>query len=116
MSSIADWADFMPSTITHRGVTSLDQFAAPATFAAPVVYKARITQNPTRIASRQTGEEVIANTTVWINGIIPNITAADQITLPDGSTPLLVDWDIVQDETGDHHMKLYLGGIHGRGF
>jgi hypothetical protein len=55
------------------------------------------------------GEEVIADTVVWLGGVISNLHVDDRITLHDGTTPILINWEAPEDETGCHHMKLYMG-------
>ena len=39
---------------------------------------------------------------------VTTINVDDRITLPDGTTPLIVAWEMPTDEVGEHHCKLYL--------
>ena len=105
---IADWLSLMPFTVSYEAAAVRDEFGKVTTYAAPVSYRARATYKHQRVASRATGQDVIASIQVWLNGVIPTINVDDRITLPDGTTPLIVSWDMPTDEVGNHHTKLYL--------
>lgn len=72
-----------------------------ATYRARVLYEARQLTRPT-------GEEVVAAGKVWVSGTVPTaIATTDIITLPDGSTPELIQVDTFPDEEGLHHQVLW---------
>jgi hypothetical protein len=105
---ITDWLSLAPATVVYRAATVWDEFGKVIAYAAPVNYRARVTYSHKRITSRATGQDVVSSIQVWIIGVIPTINVDDRVTLPDGTTPLIVSWDLVSDETGNHHTKLYL--------
>ena len=105
---VSDWLALMPATVTYEAVLTRDEFGKPATYDTAVDYRARVTYSHKRVASRAMGQDVISSIQVWLNGIITTINVDDRITLPDGTTPLLISWDMPTDETGEHHCKLYL--------
>jgi hypothetical protein len=105
---IADWLELMPDTVTHTAMASRDDYGKPVLASGGTDYRARVVYKTQKVASRVTGEDVIANCQVWINGVISGLTVDDQIELPDGSTPRIESWDIPSDETGQHHMKIFL--------
>ncbi len=107
--AISDWLDLMPSTVTHEAVATRDEYGKPATYATAASYRARVSSSHKRINSRVTGQDVTASVQVWLNGIISSINVDDRITLPNGTTPQILSWDVPSDETGEHHMKVYLG-------
>ena len=104
---VSDWLDLMPFTITYEAVATRDEYGKVITYATAVSYRARVTYKHMRVASRATGQDVIASIQVWLNGVISTINVDDRVTLPDGTTPLIVSWDLVSDETGNHHVKIF---------
>jgi len=108
MGSVSDWLDLMPFTITYEAVATRDAYGKVLTYADSVDYRARVTYKHQRVASRATGQDVIASIQVWIEGVITTINVDDRVTLPDGTTPLIVAWDLPTDEIGNHHCKLYM--------
>ncbi len=105
---INDFLDMMPRTITHAAVTSRDAYGKPS-YGTPTSYRARVTREIKRVRSQVNGQDAISDTTVWVGGVIPNLVIDDQITLHDGTTPVLISWEAPEDEAGEHHMKLYMG-------
>lgn len=105
--AITEWYDMMPHTITHRAALGKDAYGKVNSWGAPTSYRARISSGSYRRASRITGDDVIASTVIWCP-VISALAVDDEITLPDGSKPLLIDWQIAEDENGPHHMKLWV--------
>jgi len=108
--SIADWLDLMPHTVIHTAMASRDAYGKPILASGGTDYRARVVYKVQKVVSRVTGEDVLSNCQVWINGIINGLQADDQIELPDSTTPGIASWDIFPDGVGDHHMKIYLRG------
>ena len=133
---IADFLDMMPSVVTYAKVDSRDQYGKP-THGPAVIYKAHIAHTTRRVSSRVTGQDVLSSVQVHISGIIAEPDVDDKLTLLagsladivsvwgtsifgaavwggfsiEGTTPSIISWDIVDDEAGHHHMKLYCGGV-----
>lgn len=107
MPSINDWLNLAPATVVYRAATVWDEFGKVTTYAAPINYRARVTYSHKRVVSRATGQDVVSSVQVWVIGVIPTINVDDKFTLPDGTTPLLISWDMPQDEIGNHHCKLF---------
>ena len=104
---ISEWSDMMPHTVTYAAIASRDAYGKP-TYATAVTYRARVAYKQTRIVNRLNGQDAIATGEVWLMAkIIPAIDA--RIVLPDGSTPIILNWEVFPDENGDHHTKLYFG-------
>jgi hypothetical protein len=104
---ITDWLSLMPFTIPYEAAATRDEFGKVLTYAVAVDYRARVTYSHKRVTSRATGQDVISSTQAWLAGVIPTLNVDDRITLPDGSTPLIVSWDLPTDEVGNHHMKIF---------
>ena len=79
------------------------QYATQAT-----TYQARIVDKMTLVRTFE-GTEELATTVAWVRST-STFGPADQVTLPDGSSPVLMAVESFPDETGHHHSKLYLGG------
>lgn len=107
---VSDWLDLMPATVTYEAVASRDEYGKPATYSAAVSYRARVSYTTRRVINRANGQDAVSSTTVWLNGNIPSMQPDDRITLPDGSTPKILSWDIPMDETDNHHQKVYFSG------
>lgn len=105
--AIADWLDLMPFTVTYEAVATRDEYGKVLTYADSVDYRARVTYKHMRVASRAAGQDVISSIQAWLNGVISTINVDDRFTLPDGTTPLIVSWDLATDEVGNHHCKVY---------
>lgn len=104
---IADFLDLAPATIQYEAALLRNEFGKVATYSAAVDYRARVTYSHKRVTSRATGQDVVSSVQVWIIGIITGLNVDDRITLPDGTTPLIVSWDMPQDEVGNHHCKVF---------
>jgi hypothetical protein len=103
--SITDWYSLMPSSVTHEAVLTYDDYGKPATFAAAVTYRARVAYKTRKVTSRVNGEDVISSGSIHVP-VIAGLDVNDRITLPDGTTPIILNWDTVFDESGEHHMKI----------
>ena len=103
----ADFDDLMKSTVTVQHFTGYDNYGASA-FGAAVSYKARIVYEPKRVLA-QNGQEAISSVQVWISGSTsPSMNVKDQITLPNGTQPVILRLDQVYDESGtEHHTKVH---------
>lgn len=104
---ISDWADMMADTVTLAAVASRDAYGRP-TFSSTTSYAARVVYKQTRIVNRTNGQDSIATGVIWICGT-PTLGIDDQITLPNGSTPVILNWELLPDENGAHHTKVYFG-------
>lgn len=108
---IADFLGLMPDTVTWEAVATRDVYGKPATYANAVSYRARVSYSQKRIPSRATGQDVVASCQVWLNGVLAALNTDDRITLPDGSTPVIVGWDTPTNDKGTHHTKIYMGPV-----
>lgn len=108
--SIADWQDVMPHTVTYEAVSGRDDYGAP-TYATAVTYAhSRVQYSQKRVASNVTGHDTLSFCQCWIPAALTGLSPDDRITLPDGSSPKIVGWEIRVDEAGNHHTKVAFGG------
>lgn len=104
---VSDWLDLMPATITYSTSTGRNSEGAPIQ-GTTVSYRARVNRKAVRTTNRFSGQDEIAAGQVWIAAALaPTIDSS--ITLPDGTTPVIVNWDVISDESGSHHTVIFFG-------
>lgn len=105
--SVSDFADVLLQTVTLAALSSTSGYGKPS-FAAGTEYKARVVYKTQSIKNAD-GQDVMAHGVVWMKGS-PVVAPEDQITLPDGSTPVILSLDRYADETGGyHHTRVVFG-------
>lgn len=105
---VSDWFDLMADTVVYEPVASRDGEAKP-TYGTSSSYRARVVYKEIRTSNRASGQDAIGAGEVWLGAIIyPNID--DRITLPDGSQPIIINWNVFTDENGPHHTVIIFGG------
>lgn len=108
---VTDFADMMPFTLTHQAVSSYNSNGKPTHSATLTSYRCRVSYTAVKtVSKRAPGEDVLASPVAWVMGVIPGLTVDDLITLPDGTQPLIVNFDMVPDEVENHHHKIYFRG------
>jgi hypothetical protein len=108
MGILADLADLMPATVVIAPTTGRDDFGKPS-YGAGVSYKGRVVYKNIKVASRVTGEDVVASGFIVLSGL-PVLHIDDRVTLEDGTTPLMHAWDQIPDEDGPLYSKIYFSG------
>lgn len=103
---ISDWSDLFPQTVTIASLSSRAAYGKQ-TFGSATSYSARVVDKAQKIRDPD-GQEVLARTVVWVQGT-PTVTPQDRITLPDGTTPPILNAEKYPDESGDHHVKVFCG-------
>ena len=106
MTFINDFADCMPHTVTHTEFAGRSSYGERL-FGSSVDYSARVIYKPTKVRTSD-GREEIAKGVVWLQGS-PVVATEDKILLPDGTEPTIMAVDIMTDEDGDSHTKIYFG-------
>ena len=96
----------MPHTITHTEFAGRDSYGKRL-FGSSVDYSARVSYKPTKVRTTN-GQEELARGVVWILGS-PTVIPEDKILLPDGTEPTIMAVDVISDEVGSAHTKIYFG-------
>lgn len=108
MSFESAFADLLTQTLTIAPVTSRDKYGAP-TYGSAVSYSCRVVEKLQRVVDSE-GREGLATTVAWCRPHtstgIPDLGPEAKVTLPDGTTPALLAFEVYPDEDGDHHFKL----------
>lgn len=102
--AVSEWADMMPDTITVQTVSGRDAYNKP-TFATGTTYNARVVYKNKMVVSTD-GREVIAKGVVYCTAT-SQISTEDKITLPDSTTPQIINSELYPDESGSHHSQIY---------
>lgn len=102
-----EFLELMPHTITLASITSRSSDGYYKLFHGTArSYRGLVEQGNTLIRDA-TGSEVVARTTVYVYTTTGAITVEDRITLPDGTTPAILDVRVFADENGTHHKVIY---------
>lgn len=104
--SIDDFSDLFTETITHEEFGGRNSYSKRS-FGSPANYSARVVKI-NKLVKASDGGEVLSTTQVWIQGT-PTVTPEDRITLPDGTTPIILSVEKYPDDNGDHHVKVFMG-------
>lgn len=104
--SVDDFANCFTETITHAEFGGRGGYGERS-FGSPASYDARIVKI-NKLVKTSDGSEKMSTSQVWIQGT-PVVTPEDQITLPDGSTPIILSVEKFPDDNGDHHVKVFMG-------
>ena len=101
---ISDWADLMPAEVTVQSFISRTSYGV-ASYGSPVTYQARV-QFTNRLIRISESEQAVARGKVWL-ATTDAITVQDKILLPDGTTPLILTAQVIEDEKGPLYTQLF---------
>lgn len=85
--TLTEFADIMPDVVSWQPEATTDGYHKD-TFGAAVEIPCRVASRA-RIIRNLAGEEKLSGTQIWLNGIY-GVGVSDKITLPDGSTPVII--------------------------
>lgn len=107
MSLESEFAELMGETVTLKAPATVDKYGK-RTWSVSQSFTARV--QPVNEMSRDSlGREVLAKGRVYVYGS-PAVTPEWQLTLGDGSTPVIISAYRVRDEDGPHHTLITIGG------
>lgn len=110
LPTVNEWADIMPQTVTIEPWTGFSDGGAGSTYGTSYNSACRI-QMKNHQAVTKDGRTVTARGKVFLLSlVIP--TVKDRVTLPMSYTPRqppIIDVNVEDDETGNHHIVLVLG-------
>lgn len=107
------FASTLTEEISFREPTGLDAYGGPTYVGATTVTcPAWISRKPREVRTA-TGEERVSGAEISLGhptdgGGVPTISPEAEITLPDGSTPLILAVASIIDPDGDRHVKVYV--------
>lgn len=96
-----DLRKLMQNTITVYRTTAFDSYGG-RTYDAGTEYNAYVQYGVERVYNDEGDEEQIAGGRIFVDGA-PRVRIDDQIELPDGTRPRIINVEYWTDEQGDHH-------------
>lgn len=90
--------DLLNQTITVSEPATSNLYGT-ATYGTAVTYQARVSPGGTKLVRGPDGRDNPVSATVYLNGLVPVSTRA-QVTLPDGSQPVILSVARVYDVDG----------------
>ena len=100
--------EMMPDTIVFTPPSAVDKYGKKTFSGTTISIRAHI-QNSVEMIKDSEGRDVLAMGKAYLYGV-PNITLNYQMTLPDGSNPVIVRFDTVTDTASTaHHSVIYFG-------
>lgn len=110
LPSVSEWADIMPQTITIEPWASFKDGGTGSNYGTAYTSACRIEMRNHQAVTKD-GRTVTARGRVYLLSLtIPSIK--DRVTLPSEYTPNqppIIDVNVDDDETGNHHITLVLG-------
>lgn len=107
----ADFLDMMPDTVIFNAASSTDKYGKK-TFTgsnANISVRGRIVDDIILIKNDQ-GQDIVASGKVYLYGNYSSLTLTHRLTLPDGSTPVILKLDSMNDTVNAvHHTVVYYG-------
>ena len=105
----SDFATLMPDTIIIEPAVSRDKFNA-ITYGTAVSYRCRHTER-VELVTTFSGSQGDGAAKFWCEphatSGVPVLTPDCRLTLPDGSHPALLRFEVPHDHAGAHHFVLY---------
>jgi hypothetical protein len=109
-STVDEWADFMPDTVTLDAWVGKTVSDAPIYALAPATFQARVEIKNHMIRDNK-GNEIVARGRVFMRTtVIPD--TRDKLVLPgrfEPVSPPILAVNPVSDESGTHHVTLEIG-------
>ncbi|MGH9202205.1 MAG: hypothetical protein ACRD2A_13330 [Vicinamibacterales bacterium] len=106
MASEVDFADWPLQTVTWAALTGRDQYGVP-TYGTATSVKAYVV--PASMETRALVEERNVQTIAYLLDA-PNVAPEDKLTLPDGTSPVIVAVNRFFDERGNpYYTKVMFG-------
>lgn len=103
----SDFDDMLPQTVTVRTLASRNGDGSPAYSTAASTHQARVV-NVNRQTRDEKGNVVQAGYVAWVasTGVL---SANSRITLPDGSSPPVLNVAVYPNENGNYYNKILFG-------
>lgn len=102
-----DFRDLMSSSVVIYEMSGVDKYGKRGHALTGSIYRARV-QPTSRMTRDAEGREVSVVGDVYLYGA-PTVTTDHKISLPDGTTPVILGVRVVTDETGPHHTVVMVG-------
>jgi len=102
------FSEMMPDTVIFNAEQSKDKYGK-ATFSGTNVSAQGRVVFETRLVKNEMGEDVLTGGRVYLYGDYSTITLGHKITLPNGTSPVIVTVESKKDTAGVHHSVVTFG-------
>ena len=102
------FSEMFTDTVTINAGSAIDKYGkrtyggTQSSIQARVIYETKLMKN-------MEGQDIVSAGRVLLYGPYTGITLADKLTLPNGTTPVIVSIETKQDTAGPHHTVLHFG-------
>lgn len=100
--------EMMPDTITFNAGSAIDKYGK-RTYGGDVTSARGRVIYETRLMKDLEGQDIVSTGRVILYGPYASLTLSDKITLPNGSTPVIVSLETKKDTGGNHHTVVHFG-------
>ena len=100
--------EMMPDTITFNAGSAIDKYGK-RTYGGTVTSASGRVVYETRLIKDTEGQDVVSAGRVYLYGPYSSLTLSDKITLPNGSTPVILSIETKKDTGGNHHTVVHFG-------
>lgn len=95
-----------PHTVSIELWSSQNSYGEPS-YAAAATYSCLIEKRP-RLVRALDGKEVVSGAAVYLTEAVSGLTPKARVTLPDGSTPVILSVSTFPNKSGDYFSVIHL--------
>lgn len=100
--------EMMPDTITFNAGSAIDKYGKRTYGGTVTTANGRIVFE-NRLIKNDEGQDIVSTGRVYLYGPYASLTLQDKITLPNGSTPVILAVETKKDTGGNHHTVVHFG-------
>ena len=102
------FAEMMTDVITFNAGSAIDKYGKRTYGGTTTTANGRVVYE-TKLMKDMEGQDIVSAGKVILYGAYPTITLADKITLPNGTTPVIISLETKKDTGGNHHTVVHFG-------
>lgn len=100
--------EMMTDTVVFNAGSAIDKYGKRTYGGTQTSASARVVYE-TRLMKDAEGQDIVSAGRVYLYGPYASLTLADKITLPNGTTPVIVGLETKKDVGGNHHTVVHFG-------
>lgn len=100
--------EMMPDTVIFNAGSAIDKYGKRTYGGTQTSANGRVIYE-TRLMKNMEGQDIVSTGRVILYGAYATLTLADKITLPNGTTPVIVGLETKKDTGGNHHTVVHFG-------
>ena len=102
------FAEMMTDTIIFNAGTAIDKYGKRTYGGTTVTAQGKVIYE-NRLIKDQEGQDILSTGRVILYGPYTSLTLADKITLPNGTSPVIISLETKKDTAGPHHTVVHFG-------